>query len=230
MIDVLVVDDDFRVAEINAKYVGKVPGFRVAARAHSAAQALAALERAAIDLVLLDHYLPDRTGLELVHRMREQGHGTDVIMITAAGDVTTVQQAMRLGALHYLVKPFTFAALRTRLDSYAALRRTVDRVGGRGLTGQEQVDRIFGALRTSPAPIAPGLPSGHSEPTTDLICDVLHGADQPLSAHEVAARTGLSRSTAQRYLRHLEQAGRLSLSLKYGDTGRPEHRYAWVAP
>ncbi|WP_250402173.1 response regulator [Streptomyces cellostaticus] len=230
MIDVLVVDDDFRVAEINAKYVGKVPGFRVAARAHSAAQALAALERGAVDLVLLDHYLPDRTGLELVHRMREQGHGTDVIMITAAGDVSTVQQAMRLGALHYLIKPFTFAALRTRLDSYAALRRTVDRVGGRGLTGQEQVDRIFGALRTSATPSAPGLPGGHSEPTTDLICDVLHGADQPLSAHEVAARTGLSRSTAQRYLRHLEQAGRLSLSLRYGDTGRPEHRYAWVAP
>ncbi|MEV6116946.1 response regulator [Streptomyces sp. NPDC052109] len=230
MIDVLVVDDDFRVAEINAKYVGKVPGFRVAARAHSAAQALAVVERGTIDLVLLDHYLPDQTGLDLVHRMREQGHGTDVIMITAASDVTTVQQAMRLGALHYLVKPFTFAALRTRLDSYAALRRTVDRVGGRGVTGQEQVDRIFGALRTAPAPSAPGLPSGHSEPTTDLICGVLHGADQPLSAHEVAARTGLSRSTAQRYLRHLEQVGRLRLSLKYGDTGRPEHRYAWVAP
>lgn len=84
MIDVLVVDDDFRVAEINAKYVSKVPGFRVAARAHSAAQALAAIERTPVDLVLLDHYLPDRTGLELVHRMRENGHGTDVIMITAA--------------------------------------------------------------------------------------------------------------------------------------------------
>ncbi|SHH87275.1 response regulator [Streptomyces sp. 3214.6] len=230
MIDVLVVDDDFRVAEINAKYVGKVPGFRVAARAHSAAQALAAVERGTIDLVLLDHYLPDQTGLQLVHRMRQQGHGTDVIMITAAGDVTTVQTAMRLGALHYLVKPFTFAALRTRLDSYAALRRTVDRVGGHGIAGQEQVDRIFGALRTAPVPSAPGLPSGHSEPTTDLICAVLHRANQPLSAHEVAAETGLSRSTAQRYLRHLEQAGRLHLSLKYGDTGRPEHRYVWVAP
>lgn len=133
MIDVLVVDDDFRVAEINAKYVGKVPGFRVAARAHSAAQALGTIERGTIDLVLLDHYLPDQTGLQLIHRMREQGHGTDVIMITAAGDVTTVQTAMRLGALHYLVKPFTFAALRTRLDSYAALRRTVDRVGGNGI-------------------------------------------------------------------------------------------------
>jgi response regulator of citrate/malate metabolism len=230
MIDVLVVDDDFRVAEINARYVGKVPGFRVATRAHTAAQALAAVERAPVDLVLLDHYLPDRTGLELVHQMRENGHGTDVIMITAASDVVTVQAAMRLGALHYLVKPFTFTALRTRLDSYAALRRTVDRVGDRGVTGQEQVDRIFGALRTASASSSPGLPSGHSEPTTDLICDVLHHASHPLSAHEVAAETGLSRSTAQRYLRHLEQAGRLCLSLRYGDTGRPEHRYAWVAP
>ncbi|KPI14198.1 response regulator receiver and unknown domain protein [Actinobacteria bacterium OK074] len=230
MIDVLVVDDDFRVAEINAKYVGKVPGFRVAARAHSAAQALAAVERTPVDLVLVDHYLPDRTGLELVHAMRERGHRTDIIMITAASDVDTVRAAMRLGALHYLVKPFTFTALRSRLDSYAALRRTVDRVGGRGLTGQDQVDRIFGALRTLAAPAPPGLPSGHSEPTTDLICAVLHRADHPLSAHEVAAETGLSRSTAQRYLRHLEQAGRLHLSLKYGDTGRPEHRYAWVTP
>lgn len=228
--DVLVVDDDFRVAEINAKYVGKVPGFRVAARAHSAAQALTAVQRGGVDLVLLDHYLPDRTGLELVHRMRDQGIGTDVIMITAAADVATVQQAMRLGALHYLVKPFTFTALRARLDSYAALRRTVDRVGGHGVARQEQVDRIFGALRTTSGPPSPGLPSGHSEPTTNLICGVLHHAGRPLSAHEVAARTGLSRSTAQRYLRRLEQTGRLSLSLKYGDTGRPEHRYAWVAP
>jgi len=230
MIDVLVVDDDFRVAEINAKYVAKVPGFRVSAHAHSGAQALAAVARSPVDLVLLDHYLPDRTGLEVVHSMRERGHGSDVIMITAASDVATVRAAMRLGALHYLVKPFTFAALRVRLESYAALRRTVERVGGHGPAGQEQVDRIFGALRTGPAPSAPGLPSGHSEPTTDLICAVLHRAGHPLSAHEVAAETGLSRSTAQRYLRHLEQAGRLSLSLKYGDTGRPEHRYAWVAP
>ncbi|WP_405535040.1 response regulator [Streptomyces sp. NBC_00075] len=230
MIDVLVVDDDLRVAEINTKYVEKVPGFRVAARAHNAAEALAAVQRGTIDLVLLDHYLPDRTGLELVHRMREQGHCTDVIMITGASDVVTVQAAMRLGALHYLVKPFTFTALRTRLESYAALRRTVDHVGDRNHTCQEQVDQIFGALRTPPAPAAPDLPSGHSEPTTDLICGVLHRAGHALSAHEVAAETGLSRSTAQRYLRHLEQAGRLRLSLKYGDTGRPEHRYVWVAP
>lgn len=228
MIDVLVVDDDFRVVEINAAYVGKVPGFRVVARAHSAAQALATLERHRVDLVLLDHFLPDETGLSLVRRMRQLGHHTDVIMVTSASDVATVQAAMRHGALHYLVKPFTFAGLRTKLDAYATLRRTVDRAGEDGAegTGQDQVDRIFGALRS--VATAPGLPSGHSLPTAELIREVLHHADHPLSAHEVAARTGLSRSTAQRYLRLLEQSGRLRLTLRYGETGRPEHRYAWA--
>ncbi|MFE0633078.1 response regulator [Streptomyces sp. NPDC058864] len=227
MIDVLVVDDDFRVAEINAAYVAKVPGFRVTARAHTAAQALATLERMHVDLVLLDHYLPDETGLTLVRRMRQFGHTADVIMVTAARDVATVQAAMRFGALQYLVKPFSFAGLRGKLDAYAALRRTLDGVGGRGEAGQEQVDRIFGALRTAGAAPAE-LPKGHSAPTADLVRKVLTEAARPLSAHEVAERAGISRSTAQRYLKFLEREGRISLTLKYGDTGRPEHRYAWA--
>ncbi|MDX2847611.1 MULTISPECIES: response regulator [Streptomycetaceae] len=227
MIDVMVVDDDFRVVEINAAYVAKVPGFRVTARAHTAAQALATLERMHVDLVLLDHYLPDETGLTLVRRMRQLGHTADVIMVTAARDVATVQAAMRFGALQYLVKPFSFAGLRGKLDAYAALRRTLDGVGGRGEAGQEQVDRIFGALRTAGAAPAE-LPKGHSAPTADLVRKVLTEAARPLSAHEVAERAGISRSTAQRYLKFLEREGRISLTLKYGDTGRPEHRYAWA--
>jgi response regulator of citrate/malate metabolism len=137
---------------------------------------------------------------------------------------------MRLGALQYLVKPFGFAGLRAKLDGYAALRRTLDGMGGaggRGEAGQEQVDRIFGALRTASASPA-ALPKGHSAPTANLIRRVLNDAAGPLSAHEVAERAGLSRSTAQRYLKHLEQAGRLRLTLRYGDTGRPEHLYAWA--
>lgn len=227
MIDVLVVDDDFRVAEINAAYVGKVPGFRVAGRAHTAAQALATLERGRIDLVLLDHYLPDENGLALVRRMRQSGHHADVIMVTAARDVATVQAAMRSGAVQYLVKPFSFAGLRVKLDAYAALRRTLDGVSGGGEAGQEQVDLIFGALRTAGAAPAE-LPKGHSAPTAELIRRVLRESQRPLSAHEVAERAGVSRSTAQRYLKYLERAGRLDLTLRYGDTGRPEHRYAWT--
>ncbi|GAA2322456.1 DUF7342 family protein [Streptomyces violaceusniger] len=226
-LEVLVVDDDVRVARVNAAYVGKVAGFRVAGQAHTAAEALAFLEgtqSSHVDLVLLDHYLPDETGLSLVRRLRQLGHHTDIIMVTAARDIATVQAAMRHGALQYLVKPFTFAGLRAKLEGYAALRRALE---GDGEAGQDQVDRIFGALGGASAGPAE-LPKGHSALTADLVREVLRGAEGPLSAQEVAERASLSRQTAQRYLKLLERTGRVRLSLKYGETGRPEHRYDWV--
>ncbi|MEV6086695.1 response regulator [Streptomyces parvulus] len=223
MIEVLVVDDDTRVARVNAAYVEKVPGFHVAGEAHSAEEALRGVERLPrVDLILLDHYLPDRTGLEVVQELRRRGLQTDVIMVTAARDVSTVQAAMRQGALQYLVKPFAFAGLRAKLAAYAELRRTLE---GGGEAEQAEVDRIFGALS---APSDPGLPKGHSPTTAELVRRCLLRSDGPLSAQEIAERTGVSRQTAQRYLKLLERTGRATLTLKYGDAGRPEHRYAWA--
>ncbi|MFG2348756.1 response regulator [Streptomyces phaeochromogenes] len=223
MIEVLVVDDDIRVARVNAAYVEKVAGFHVAGEAHSAAEALRQLEALPrLDLVLLDHYLPDGTGLAVVQEMRRRGHQADVIMVTAARDVSTVQAAMRQGALQYLVKPFAFAGLRAKLEAYADLRRTLD---GGGEAEQAEVDRIFGALS---AGSEPGLPKGHSPTTAEAVRRALVTAEGPLSAQEIADRTGLSRQTAQRYLKLLERTGRATLTLKYGDAGRPEHRYVWA--
>ncbi|AVH56063.1 MULTISPECIES: response regulator [Streptomyces] len=223
MIEVLVVDDDTRVARVNAAYVEKVPGFHVAGQAHSAAEALRRMEALPrLDLVLMDHYLPDETGLAVVQEMRRRGHQTDVIMVTAARDISTVQAAMRQGALQYLVKPFAFAGLRTKLEAYADLRRTLD---GGGEAEQSEVDRIFGALSAS---AEPDLPKGHSPTTAELVRRALVSAEGPLSAQEVAEETGLSRQTAQRYLKLLERTGRARLTLKYGDAGRPEHRYVWA--
>ncbi|MFE9992666.1 response regulator [Streptomyces sp. NPDC005381] len=223
MIEVLVVDDDTRVARVNAAYVAKVPGFRVAGEAHSASEALGLMEALPrLDLVLLDHYLPDETGLSVVREMRRRGRQTDVIMVTAARDISTVQAAMRQGALQYLVKPFAFAGLRTKLEAYAELRRTLD---GGGEAEQAQVDRIFGTLSASSEP---DLPKGHSPPTAGLVRRALIDAEGPLSAQEVAEETGLSRQTAQRYLKLLERTGRATLTLRYGDAGRPEHRYVWA--
>jgi two-component system CitB family response regulator len=103
-IDVLVVDDDTRVARVNAAYVAKVPGFRMAGEAHNAADALHRMETLPHpDLVLMDHYLPDGTGLAVIQEMRRRGHQIDVIMVTAARDVRTVQAALRHSALQYLV-------------------------------------------------------------------------------------------------------------------------------
>ncbi|WP_405757668.1 response regulator [Streptomyces sp. NBC_01420] len=229
MIDVLVVDDDFHVAEINAAYVDKTAGFHVVGTAHTALQAMHMLEHRHVDLLLLDHYLPDRNGLDLVRRMRQNGMRSDVIMVTAAQDVEVVEAALRYGVLHYLVKPFTLDGLRSRLNSYTELRRTLQDAGTVPSPGQQQIDRIFGTVR-SPA-TAPTPPAkGWSGPTVDLIRRVIDQSEHPLSAQDVAARAGISRSTAQRYLRYLQEHGSLQLSLRYGDAGRPEHRYTRIAP
>ena len=199
MIDVLVVDDDFRVAEINAEYVGKVPGFRVAARAHSAAQALATVERGPIDLMLLDHYLPDQTGLEVVHRMRQHGHPTDVIMVTAARDVATVQRgdAPRRAAV-----PGQAVHLRRTAHQAGLVRRAAPhrrRVGGRGPTRR----RWTGCSARWRRPPAPNCPRG-TRPTTDRsapCCRRRRPAVRPGDRRDA----GMSRQTAQRYLKQLER-------------------------
>ncbi|WP_328671936.1 response regulator [Streptomyces sp. NBC_00328] len=223
MIQVLVVDDDTRVARVNAAYVERVPGFRVVGQAHSAAEALRRMaEVPRPDLVLMDHHLPDETGLAVVQEMRRHEHQIDVIMVTAARDLATVRSALRQGVLQYLVKPFSFAGLRAKLETYADLRRTLDRGG---TAEQSDVDLIFGALSSG---VVPDLPKGHSPPTAELVRRALLNAEGSLSAQEVAEETGLSRQTAQRYLKLLERTGKARLTLRYGDAGRPEHRYAWA--
>ncbi|UNZ21800.1 response regulator [Streptomyces sp. 891-h] len=230
MIEVLVVDDDPNVARINAAYVSKIPGFHVAGTAHSAAEALLFLRQHAVDLVLLDHYLPDESGLALLRRLRSSGMETEAIMVTAARDTATVRAAQRHGALQYIVKPFTFAHLRGKLDGYAALRRELATAPRTGAT-QETVDRLFGAAARGGG--GETLPKGHSVLTADLVRGVLQGtagAARAFSAQEVADRAGLSRQTAQRYLKLLESAGLVRHRLKHGETGRPVHLYHWAGP
>lgn len=222
MIRTVVVDDDFRVAGIHAAYVGKVDGFEVIARAHTAGEAVSAVDRLRPDLMLLDLYLPDMHGLELVALLRRDGHPpVDVIVITAAKDAESVRAAMQGGALHYVLKPFGFPALRDKLLSYAQMRNRLDTLQR---ADQRSVDRVFGALR---APDQLSGAKGRSVHTLDAVEGLLMNAERDLSAAQVADRTGMSRATAQRYLSYLHELGRVDVRLRYGSGGRPEHGYRW---
>ncbi len=220
MIRTLIVDDDFQVASIHARYVDRVEHFSVAGVAHTAAAAGEAVGQLRPDLILLDLYLPDESGLSLLGRLREgPGPHPDVIAITAARDVASVRSAMQLGAFHYLVKPFQFSVLAERLAAY---RRLWERTRRLTEADQSDVDGLFGLLRASePAT----LPKGHSAPTLALVREAFEDHDVECSAAEVAEQVGISRATAQRYLAHLVRSGLLELHLRYGVTGRPEHRY-----
>jgi two-component system CitB family response regulator len=221
MIRVLVVDDDFMVARVHKGFVERVPGFTVVGTAHTGADALAATDRLRPDLVLLDIYLPDISGLEVLRRLREQASPVDVLAITAARDVETIRTALRGGVVHYVIKPFTFDTLRDRLERYAA---ALYRLSTAGHAGQADVDRLFGSLR--PGDVT--LPKGLNAATAELIVNVLRASPTDLSASECAGLAGLSRVSTRRYLEHLVQSGKAEVRLRYGGTGRPEHRYSWV--
>jgi two-component system CitB family response regulator len=223
MIRTLIVDDDFRVADLHCAYVERVPGFQVAGRAHTGASALEQVEQLRPDLVLLDIYLPDISGLDVLQRLREEGQApVDVIAITAARDVESLRSAMRGGVVHYLIKPFLFPTFEEKLLSYAAARDRMTRIGR---ADQGDVDRIFGTLRTARTD---ALPKGLSDATLDLIVQALGSSLSGLPAAAVADAAGVSRVTARRYLDHLCQLGRVELTMRYGGPGRPEHRYRLV--
>lgn len=223
MIGVLVADDDFHVARIHSAYVERVPGFTVLGQAHSAARTLDAVAELRPDLVLLDIYLPDDNGLNVIRRVLDRADAPpDFIVISSARDVSSVRMAMQLGAVHYLVKPFGFATLRERLGAYQDLRERLTTLDDQA--DQSDVDALYGLLR-GPMTLPEQLPKGHSAPTLEQVRDAVRSARSDVSAAEVAELVGVSRPTAQRYLSYLVKHGVVRLRLRYGITGRPEHRY-----
>ncbi|MDQ4215204.1 response regulator [Microbacterium sp. ASV81] len=219
---VLVVDDDFRVANVHVGFVEAVPGFRVIGQAGSAAEALRQARELRPDLVLMDVYLPDGDGLEVVRELLADPDPPAVIVISAANDLGTVRRAVQLGALHYLVKPFGFAELSARLTAFRDAQERIAALGAAAT--QDDVNRLFDLLR--PAPATPVEEGRRLAPTLQAVRDAVAASGADASAQEVATAIGISRATAQRALTQLEQSGVLRLELRYGSTGRPEHRYA----
>lgn len=208
---VLVVEDDFRVADMHAGIVRALPGFTVSGTASTLA---AARKADPYDVALVDVYLPDGSGIEFVHESRR-----DSIVLSASTEAETIRAALSAGALSYLVKPFGPAELAARLAGYARYRRILS---GNSLSAAD-VDAALDALRPrAQATQAPSAPS----PTKQVVLQALADSDVPMSAAEVAASTGVSRATAQRYLAGMATSGEVVVGLRYGATGRPEQEFS----
>ena len=172
--------------------------------------------------MLLDLYLPDVFGLDLLNQLRVQGLRCDVIVISAGNESRTVQQAVQLGVTNYLLKPFTFADLQQRLEDYRLHRTSShpDRLGD-----QSEIDRLFGRTGTS---LLERLPKGMSPETATLVLTEVANSTGGISALECAESVGISRVSARRYLEHYTSKGLMSVTLRYGNAGRPERRYTFT--
>ncbi len=223
MIRVLLVDDDALTLELHRDYLDRLDGFVAVAECTGARAAIdAVLDRGGeIDLMLLDVTMPDGTGLDVLRHVRARGAAVDVIAITGVRDADVVRQMVSLGVAQYLVKPFTFAVFRDRLEQYREFRRRAAEAAG--APTQAEIDALLGALRPA-APVA--LPKGLSPDTLARISDEVRERG-PVSAAEAADRLGMSRVAARRYLEHLVAAGRVHRTARYGTRGRPESEYGW---
>jgi response regulator of citrate/malate metabolism len=220
VISVLVVEDDPVAADAHRAYVERVPGFVVAAVVNQGRDALRFLADHQVDLVLLDLHLPDGHGLDLARKVRASGGSADIIVVTSARDLPTVRAAVSQGVVQYLLKPFTFDAMRQKLDRYAEYRAQLE--DDREAVGQGEVDRALASLRGVDTTT---LPAGLSPETLEAVRAVLAEDPTGLSAAEVGQLCGMSRVTARRYLEHLAEAGVLRREPRYGGPGRPEMAY-----
>ena len=228
MISVLVVEDDPLIAEAHRTYLARMDGFSAVAVVHTAREAMqraaeAVAASSPIDLVLLDLGLPDASGISLASALAGLRPAPDIIAITSERDLEMVRAAVAHGALAYLLKPFTFAAFRDRLERYQRYRSALP--AGVDAASQDEVDRAISELRsTADRSVAP---KGAAVQTNDDIARAVRDSARGLTADEAAKDVGVSRVTAWRYLERLADEGTVTRNADYGGAGRPKTRYQW---
>ncbi|OLQ88300.1 two-component system response regulator [Vibrio panuliri] len=223
VVDVMIIEDDLKIAQLHQRYIEQLDGFQVVGIATTQADALLQIEVLQPHLIILDVYLPDGSGLDILTFLRSDKHRCDVILVTAARDVETLQQAMRGGVIDYLLKPVIFSRLELALKKYQEQKLQLHNLSD---VDQRLVDKMLQAHSNEPLQVR--LPKGIDSVTLDKIRGLFSQA-LSLTAEDAGAQIGASRTTARRYLEYLISTGELVADLHYGSVGRPERTYRRVA-
>lgn len=222
MIQVLIVEDDPMVSKFNAIYLESIPGFTVAGLARSAEEGKEFLASAPVDLLLLDVYMKGSTGLDLLKDLRKAGNPVDVILITAANDKDTVQQALRFGAVDYLIKPFTFERFQHALLQF---KKQFHVMNGCDQINQAEIDELL--LKDDKKDDASlVLPKGLTKTTLSRIAkQIIAWQGTSFSTAELAVSIGVSSVSTRKYLHYLADQKLIDTETVYQETGRPLTNY-----
>lgn len=221
-IEILIIEDDLRIADIHKRFIEKIDGFTVVGSAHTGDEAKDWISALLPDLVLLDVYLPDALGTELMGFIHENSPDTDIIFITAAAEIEIVKKAFRHGVIDYILKPLTFDRFRESLLSYKDKRETL---AGEGLMQEDSIKLLWN--NNPPVSSNPDInpPKGIDPITNEKVVNHIKNMEGGITAETLGLEIGVSRSTARRYLEYLVTEKRAFTELLYGSVGRPERRY-----
>jgi two-component system CitB family response regulator len=225
-IEVLIVEDDLRIAEIQKRFIEQIEGFQTVGIAASYIEAKTFIDILQPDLLLLDVYFPDMNGLDLLKETKQQTKQMDVIMITATKEIHKVQEAISIGVFDYIIKPVVFDRFKQALQRYKDYHtKLVDLRKESIHVTQHQVDKLLRKEMEGAGNDKSYLPKGIDPLTLEKVLEVLGKEDSGLTAEFVAKEIGVSRTTARRYLEHLMSEEKIEADLAYGTVGRPERVY-----
>lgn len=216
MYKVLIVEDDPMVAMINEQYIGQNKKFSVSGKCKDGKSALEYLENHTVDLIILDVFMPHMDGFETLRQIRKKQIPVDVIMVTAANDRESLEEALHLGIVDYLVKPFTFERFCMALDKFIAQTSALKELG---TLNQKSIDFIIDNARKKSEDIHP---KGIQEKTLHLIMEHLKEQKEAwLTGDDIAEKVGLTGVTVRRYMNYLAESGKVIGEMNYETGGRP---------
>lgn len=222
MIKVCISEDDYRIADIHEELISQVRGFQCVGKALNASETIRLLHEKPVDLVILDIYMPDELGTNILSKIRKQFPSVDIIMITASTENNHLRQALRYGVFDFIIKPVPLRRLKRTLERYRQFRKTLS--SSEKVT-QERVDQLIG--HHSPDANSHTLPKGIDPLTLRKVKQLLKVAPEGITADEMGKLLGASRTTARRYLEFLISENEVEAQPIYGIVGRPERRYFW---
>ena len=225
-IEVMIVEDDARAAEIYKQFTQKLDEFTVSDIANTGEQAIELLNIYSPDLILLDVYLPDMSGIELLWKVRSKYRGIDIILITASNEAETVREAIQGGVFDYMIKPVMIDRFLATLKKYQTVKQQLN---GNKIFKQQELDSFFIQNHAAPEENKGSkeavLPKGIDKLTLLRIRRQMSAVNESYNVDELAKAVGITVSTSRRYLEYLYSINEAEVELRYGAVGRPERRY-----
>ncbi|ADK03301.1 TPA: response regulator [Bacillus anthracis] len=219
MIKVLIVEDDPMVAMLNTHYLEQVGGFELVQAVNSVKSAIEVLEESRIDLVLLDIFMPEETGFELLMYIRNQEKEIDIMMISAVHDMGSIKKALQYGVVDYLIKPFTFERFKEALTIY---REKLTFMKEQQKISQSELDSLILQKEKREPTVTKELPKGLTKQTLQLIWQKIKSLNgRAFTTDEMSQLVGISRVSIRKYVMFLTDIGVLENEMMYQHVGRP---------
>ena len=222
MITVLIVEDDPMVGFINKQYLNNIGDIEVLGPVYEESEIISLLESKKIDIILLDVFLPKKSGIEILKEIRNRKFLVDVIIISAANNSEDLKEAFAYGAIDYIVKPFQFERFEEAINKY----KLRNEVFSKDIAiSQNDIDSIYRGNNDQHS----NLPKGLNKLTLQKVIKFLSdNSEQVWTLREIANEINISNVTVKKYMDYLESINKVYVETTYGNVGRPELKYKLI--